>query len=429
MSNSNIIRDSSPRKYRDLKVEIITRVDQVDITPLVTEISIYEDLMDPFLKGDLTFADNSGLLTALPIIGQEEVHIEFVRAGVKVEKRFACTKVKNVEKLLGETAGVVMSLTSIKHLKNAVSQFSKSYSGLASDIIQTIHSDNFGEEIEIVSPSSTAHHVVFPFVKPYAAINMVLRKTFANDGSPYFLYENLFGEGPILKSLTEICKDDDVQELSKTLNRNRDTETGQGQRDMPLALGQLIDFKIVKNSDTLKMLSGGALTNNTLRINPTNNEYTEEMFFYEDQAPVDAPLDPFENYEIDNERLNSQLINPNVRVEMYNPWAYESEGVTALNTQDDSMALAKANSMLQRLNNGVRISAYADSLPEKYMVGKCVELNIPPNLPPLEGEVLTDELFSGRYIISRLRHYIKGEDYTMSMELVRDGLNKPKGNS
>ena len=102
------------------------------------------------------------------------------------------------------------------------------------------------------------------------------------------------------------------------------------------------------------------------------------------------------------------MLKAAISIELHNPIAFESEGVTALGTQSDAMALTKRRSRLNRLNNIVRVSAYADSDPENYRVGKCVNLVIPPNLPPLEGENLKDELLSGVYIISRLRHYIKG---------------------
>ena len=100
------------------------------------------------LYGELKFADNSGLTTALPIIGQERVRIKFTRQNETVDKTFACTNVIAIEKLMGETAGVVLTLTSEKHLTNAVSLFSKSYTGLASDIINQVHLNYLKEEIE-----------------------------------------------------------------------------------------------------------------------------------------------------------------------------------------------------------------------------------------------------------------------------------------
>ena len=420
------LKDASPKKIRDLKVEIITAIAQVDVTSLVIELSLYEDIYDPFVKGDLTIADNSGIISGLPVLGQELVKIKFSRSGHEIEKTFACTRVRGIKKVVGETAGAVLSLTSQKHLTNAVSMFSKSYKGLSSDIIQKIHSDAFGEDIDIVSESGSAHSIVFPYIKPYAAINAILRKTTAADGTPYFLYENLFGEKPILKSLQAMCEEESDTVLKKNINSNADTDMGFGQRDNPSTIGQLYEFEVLKNADTLKLLSSGALVGTTARINLANNEYVESPFLYKTDAKTIAPLDQFQEYQIDDQRLDSGLMSPSYRSEFYNPIAYESEGVTELNTNLDPAARTKAASRLNRMNNMFRLSLYTDSAPKKYMVGKCINLDLPINAPGVANGDMKDELFSGKYLITRLRHYIKGEEYTMSIEVIRDGISIPK---
>ena len=421
-------RDTLPKKYRDLKVDIITRADEIEITGLVFEISLYEAIDSPFIHGQLKFADNSGLVSALPIIGQEDVRIKFTRRGHTVDRTFACTGVTGIKKVSGDSAGVVLTLTSKKHLTNAVSTFSKSYSGLASDIIDKIHFNNFGEHIDIKSNSGSAHNIVFPFTKPYAAINTVMGKTFGEDGTPYFLFENLFGDKPILQSLKSMVDATPVtklKELSQTKATNKDVN-GQSTRYVGDSLGVLYDYEIDKNSDSLNMLSGGALINNTIRLNISNNEYSENSFKHALHAKTIADLDPYKFYTVDGENLASSALKPSLSVEMYNPVAFESDGVTELSTQAGTLSLTMAQSHLSRMNDMISISAYTDSDPENYKVGLCVNLIVTPNRPALDGDgVAIDTLFSGTYLIARLRHYIKDDNYTMSMELIRDGLSIP----
>ena len=429
---TNDLRDASPRILRDLRVYISTRIEEVEITHLVIEVSIFEAIDNPFLHGEVIFADNAGLVAILPIVGQEEVRIKFTRRGKTVEKTFACTRVKGIKKVSGESAGVVLTITSKKHLTNAVSLFSKSYSGLASDIIDSIHFNYFAEHIDVKTPSSSAHHIVFPYSKPYAAIDTVISKTFGEDGTPYFLFENLFGDKPILQSLQSMVGDArDIKNLPVLSSRkvtNKDY-TGQGTRYLDDSLGVLYEYEIIKNSDTLKILSGGALLNNTIRLNVANNEWSEIEFNHSLHAPTLAPLDPYRLYTVDAKNLNSNELKPSVSLEMHNPIAYESLGVTDLNTQSDSLSLTKLDSRITRINDMIRISTYSDSDPENYQAGKSVNLIITPNKPALAGEPNDkDELFSGSYVISRIRHYIKGAEYTVSMELIRDGLSFMENN-
>lgn len=427
------IRDSFQKTIRDLKVNISTRDITIDISKFVISFKIYEDLDYPYLAGELQILDNSAITSAFPLVGQETVEISFTRAGISVTKEFACTSVVDISKALNESAGVTLKLISKKGLTNSVSNFSKSYSGLASDIIKNIHNSFFNEDIDIQSDAGSAHNIVFPFTTPYVAIQSVISRTFGTDGTPYFLYENLFGEKPILKSLADMNKEEDFNdlfELKRRINHNKD-EAGQGTRNTPDHVGALLNFNIAKDFDTIKLLSQGALLNNALRLDLSNKNYSENPFYYATNAKleeVDPSVDPYVNYEVDDNHIESNLLKPAVSIEMHNPLAFESEGVTELHTHSDTMAKSKKKSYLSRLNNMVRITAETDSDPLHLQVGKCVNLVIPLNAPALPGADMTNELFSGRYLITKLTHQVKSKEYTMLLNLARMDLSKVPDN-
>ena len=76
----------------------------------------------------------------------------------------------------------------------------------------------------------------------------------------------------------------------------------------------------------------------------------------------------------------------------------------------------------------VRISATVDSNPEIFQVGKCVNLIIPLNAPALPGANMTNELFSGRYLITAVTHQVKSTEYIMMISLARMDLSKVVSN-
>lgn len=427
------IRDAIQKTIRDLKVVIATRDIEIDVTQSVMSFVILEDLDTPYLVGQLKMLDNSAITSALPLVGQETIEIGFIRAGETVYKEFSCTNISDVTKAINQSAGVTLNLLSKKCLTDSVSNFSKSYSGLASDIIKDIHFDFLKEDIDIQSTSGSAHNIVFPFTTPYGAINSIIKKTFANDGTPYFLYENLFGEKPILKSLGDMnseVKLDKLFKLKKSPNVNKDS-LGQGTRNSPDHVGELINFSITKDFDTIKLLQQGALLNNTLRLDISNKNYSENPFYYATSAKledVDPSVDPYVNYEVDDNNLESNLLKPALSIEIHSPLAFESEGVTELHTHSDVLAKSKKRSFMSRLNNMVRISATVDSDPKNIKVGKCVNLIIPLNAPALPGADMTDELFSGRYLITAITHQIKSTEYVMMINLARMDLSKVASN-
>jgi hypothetical protein len=67
--------------------------------------------------------------------------------------------------------------------------------------------------------------------------------------------------------------------------------------------------------------------------------------------------------------------------------------------------------------------AYTLDTGEPFGAGKTVDYVLPHFSPSLTSDDRQiDEVNSGKYIIASLRHYIKDGEYTMSVELIRDGV-------
>ena len=49
----------------------------LDITALIEQFNIYEDVLSPFISGDITIVDGLSLINKLPIIGQERIVISY----------------------------------------------------------------------------------------------------------------------------------------------------------------------------------------------------------------------------------------------------------------------------------------------------------------------------------------------------------------
>ena len=151
----------------------------------------------------------------------------------------------------------------------------------------------------------------------------------------------------------------------------------------------------------------------------------ENNFYYEDHAAGYSPLDPYQKYEVNDTKLSAGILKPSLDVEFHNPIAFESEGVTELNTQSDVLAKTKKKSFARRINNMVIIRATTDSHPEKLKAGTCVNMRVLANAPPMDGEQLEDLLNSGRHLITSVDHILRGGEYTMELTLAREGLSQP----
>jgi hypothetical protein len=78
---------------------------------------------------------------------------------------------------------------------------------------------------------------------------------------------------------------------------------------------------------------------------------------------------------------------------------------------------------MKRLNT-TAVHVHMNSVTE-LEAGKTVDVLFPRFSPNLGvNEDINDKVNSGKYLISAIRHYIKNREYTMSLELIRDGMGK-----
>ena len=67
-----------PGEVTDVQVQIAGADGQFsDITRILIELNVYENLYMPFLTGEIIVTDTTGLIDSLPIMQQEKLNISF----------------------------------------------------------------------------------------------------------------------------------------------------------------------------------------------------------------------------------------------------------------------------------------------------------------------------------------------------------------
>lgn len=419
--------DSLPKKVSEFRVLVSSYNGNVyDITPQITEVSMYESIYSPFIYGEVIIVDNSAMLSTLPFIGQETIAIGYRRDGEKMEREFRVTDVYDIVPAMENVGTYGLSFTSDKQLRNSVSLFSKAYSGLASDIISDIHSEFLREEIDVLTPAKEEHSVVFPYMKPYQAIDMITRNVLAKDSTPLFLYEALYEERVRLQSFGDMFDQEPIMDLKPTHTANTDFEQGLQSKDTYRNRGQIFDHAITKGYNTLEKLSNGTYGASVLSIDQSKKKALVSDFDYFRHAPSQANEYISEFFQVNDRLVNSNYDTKKIVIPQ-NETAFDS-GLSNLNgtTELDKTIL---NSYRKRIQSTVNVSLYMDSIhipqdtEQKFSVGKTVNYIFPRFSPKLsEHEDNNDKVNSGKYIISSIRHYLKNGEYTMSVELIRDGM-------
>lgn len=422
----NDLSQITPKKITGLKVTVKKYNGTIiDIAHNVTEISIYESIYTPFLYGELIIVDNSAMVSTFPFVGQEEVLIEWEREGRKMKKKFFITDVFDVKQQLEGVGSYGLSITSEKQMRNAISLFSKAYRGRGDEIIKKVH-DEFlkGEPLQVKTKAKTSHSVVFPYMKPIQAIDMIRKHVLADDGTPMFVFESLYGEKPVLDSLKSMLESKPVFDIKplKTVNTN---SLGEGSRDTAKYRGQVYEALITRGYDTLNMLTKGAFASTATVVDISTKEASKTQFSFKEHAPPIAKNWVTEFFAFDGTRIynhyNTQnyLVHENKLSFCDDSGSPQFPNISTLNERD-FLALVSYTARLNTIN----LAIFMNSVPE-LEVGKTVTYTQPrfsAKLNPQEDQ--DDKVNSGKYLIGAIRHYVKNLEYTMSLELIRDGVGE-----
>lgn len=414
----------TPHELQDFQASIISHNNSVfNITERVSNFTIFESIFESSLTGTITIVDNIDMISTIPIIGQEIIAVSYKFKNKDVDIAFRVSEIHDIKNVNDNTGIYALKLVSDKKFLSAVNLFSRSYRGKNTEIIAKIHEDFFGEEVEVISNGGTSHRIVYPYTKPYTAIELVLNNTYGEDKTPLFLYETVNGAKVKLQSYGDmLSRYDNVIEL-KNVNIINDDPTGQARRNIPIQ-NQNVSEQVIKRAyKTFDNVRKGVYAAFVTSIDISGKVYSEEKFDYKEHAPnVNSNLRDVlsDSFQI-NEASPNELFNSRQLYFEKDSLAYESPDVGNIYQVDD---LSKAAMMSYRNRMDSQfVALIADSHPE-LEVGNIVSLNFRRMKPNLDREEDIDKVNSGEYLCTAIKHQFKAGKYSIVVEAQRFGTNK-----
>ena len=423
MSDPNL-QNAIPKVLSEFKILLTKYNGQViDISNNVTAVSIYESIFTPFLYGSMTVIDNSAMASIFPFIGQEKVRIGWVRAEARAQKDFYVYDVKDMKTQTEGTGSYTLTFTSEKQFRNNISLFSKSYSGNAADIIKNVYDEwliepGSNKKLKLNTTAAASHNVVFPYIKPLAAINMVQENALAEDGTPMFVFETLYSEDTVLDSMKRMLEQEKVFTIEPVPMSATDPEPT---REMNKYDGQIYSTLMEQGYETLARTGNGVFASQITAVDIAARKADITDFSFREHAKPIANDWVSAYFAFDDNRIHTQYNTQN-RIMYKNTLAFGDDEFPNL-TGLDELEVAIMNSYLSRLST-VSVLAHINSAPE-IESGKVVEYKkerFSPKLAPADDP--DDKVSSGNYLVASIHHHIRRQEYTMSVELVRDGMGK-----
>lgn len=364
----------------------------------ITGFDIFEDMAKPTLYATVFFNDNIGLIEDFPIIGEEEIEIEFETPGqsATTKYKFRSFELTNVTKNVnGKGATYTLRCVSEEHLYNNSDLVTQSFQDTLSNIVPVILSKYLKTKKEvIIDPTKGIQTLAVPRLNPLQTIDMIRKRAVSQKfpASSYVFFENQAGFN--FKTVEGLLKDGKANIGTRVFNAaqnvmaNKETQAN--------AFRTMLKFEQIAAMDSNKKAAEGVFKAVTKSFNISTKEFAEGNNF--NLKNVFGALEKFDK--------TAQIPNSDDFIDKFASGTPKSFFVPVDTLRPDNFidtAVALRNSFAVLLNsNIIRVLIHGDS---GLKVGDVVTLDM-PSMTGTTDRKKDDKMVAGNYLIVRLRHMI-----------------------
>ena len=435
---------------------------QADITNIIVEINLFEDIFKSTMTGSIIFVDTDNLVDNMPIIGQEFVAFKISTPGLDT-KGLSFDYTENVfavyeigQRIQGTGSEVVeFKICSPELLRNERTRVSKAFEGTVAETVLSVLTDekyiNTKKDI-FIEPSIGVRKILSPNFHPFTLVKNLTKEAIAEENnSPHYLFfENTSGFN--FRSLQSLYK----QGISGQYHYgDKGFEgAGDGTADSGSVIQtykRILDLDIPQKQNQLLDISGGMLGSTLIMHDIYNKKYTKSDYAYFRDHNVFERLEgstqnyapPKYNYVAIDEQSNTVGSFTNARIHVH-PTSTTIDGIDAQYMEenpetvedlvaqgvDRGLAEAAVEKRQQERGQDTTNANYASNNADQWLlqrqqrihelsVGSVVNMTINGNTSVQAGQVIElripvpgidhegtggSKLQTGRYLISKLRH-------------------------
>lgn len=382
------------------RVELSNKTLKAGINPMdqIMGIDIFEDISKPTIYAAIYFNDNIGLLESFPIIGEEEVTVEFVTPGIKktTTYKFRSFEVSNVVRdVNGKGVTFMLRCVSEEHLYNGSQLVKQSYETVLSSVVPDILSTYLSSKKEfIVDETKGIQTIAFPKMNPLQSIDMCRTRAVSKQypSSAYVFFENQAGFN--FKTIEGLVKEGKPRIGSRVFNVQRNTSSSKPET-LANAYRTIINYQNIASTDSNKKAAEGVYKAVTKTFNLSSKTFTSENFNLKD---VFSKMETFDK--------KNQIPNTDDFIDKFGSGVPKQFFVPKDDLRPDNFIdtmVAVRNSFAVLLNSNVtRVLVHGDS---GLKVGDMVTLELPSATGTTDRKK-DDKMVSGNYLVTRLRHMI-----------------------
>ena len=416
----------------------------VDLSMAYTALSLFEDIFSSSMSGLVVVTDTNNILMNLPVTGQDYLSMKIVTPSLEkspidyTQTVFAVNKIDTRVDADG-TQVFQLHFISPELLRNERVRISKSYestiSNMVYDALNNAKYINTNKEI-FLEETKGIRKIVVPNSHPFDFIKKLTREAESKEyNSPHYLfYENIFGIH--FRSIESLYRQASIGSYHAGDVGFSLTQGGKIEEEY----ARVIDYQIQANNDTLANVVGGMLASKIIthditqkRYDINRHDYFQDFYKYKrvnynstmKDNPIysEVPLDTFGNNlgNFDESRIH---LHPTSTINDKDASHYTSDSELLYESNAIPETLLSRQAKFMELNAGTSINMQIKGN-TTIACGDIVEFNM-PIVGKEHGKGDSDIYYSGRYLISKLRHIFQpsSNNHEIALTLVKDSFSR-----
>jgi len=427
--------------------------DVVDIKKLMVELNVYESIYKNALTGSIVIADAQNLIAKLEINGTERISFKLktpgsidkrsmIDASVETGHPFHVYKITDRRQLKPGTLLYTLHFASREFMRNLRTKVSQAYTGrYDSTVLKILMDKDYLDTKKEMSfePTGNSDKVVIPNMRPFDAINMIAKKALPekSDGVGYYYYETT--KGLYFRSWENMV----------SVRGSYDRPIKQEFYYMPMNVDDLSikdkinhDYKSVESyrflnnfHDVAANTLQGTYGHKVISHNLFDKSYKETSYNYHNEyantvhTEVANEKSTRERYAIsgsvvDEDGKNmSQYNESRVSLQSTTQFLHDTAaGGYGLDVRQDGPKLAEEVSQRSQVINGTALHMVVKG--QTYLEpGDLIKFNL-LSVDEKNPDGKQDPQYSGKYVITKIRHQVNDTKYTMAIEAAKDSTKR-----
>lgn len=410
--------NSSDYKIKSLAI-ITNSFEIVDITYMLVELNIFEDIFSTSVSGEVYVADGQDLIYKYGLVGNETLLVEIDRPGLDepIKRGFKIYSIADRKMDSTDLQNYRIKFCSTETILSPTIRISKSYKGLRiSQMVRDI-AENYlkiTDDRIFIEKTEGVFDLIVPYMDPMQAINWLATRAYSANKSAFLFYQNR--EGYNFVSYETLKKRKVYGKYVKAL-KYPIIPGDPSARDNYIKNQFIFNFLYgEKDFDTLKGIRYGAYANKVFKFDLASRTFDSKDY----NVKVSQ-----ERYGILNKSIMIDDSTNEINKTLYD--SYEScikylmvnDTDPTKNPMSPQFWISPTISKLAQLTNFKMVGV----LPGDVMLkcGSIIEVEFPV-LAPQRSETERDlnKRLTAKYMLSSVAHSFSGATYRTTVEMIFD---------